>query len=324
MCDLTVCYEVDQSEHTHRDKKWFEGLEVNYKKVKLNRKRAYLKFSKGDIKPLLKQGFDVVILGHYLSFTSLDAFKYCKKHNVKVGVSADGAKAKSEKGYVSLLKKYLLKKADFVLSPSKQTDSYFKKYKVSEDKIYRYNFTSLTKADILPYLAREDKKELTVLAVGQFIHRKGNDILIRIAKNLNAKVVICGAEPTKEYLELNQQNGNKVEFLGFKTKEELKEIYTNADIFVLPTREDNWGLVINEAMNYSLPIVTTKECVAGVELLDSEWIVSACEEEIERAINKLILSYQLRLEVGKRNNVNIQTNTIETMAQRVLEIIKKV
>ena len=324
LCDLTVCYEVEQSEHTHRDKRWFEGLEVKYKKVKLDRKKSFIKFSKGDITPLLKQGFDVVILGHYLSFTSLDALKYCKKNKIKVGVSADGAKVKKEKGSISFIKKYLLKKCDFVLSPSLQTDEYFKKYNVSQNKIYRYNFTSLGKKDILPNLIREEKEQLTILSVGQFIYRKGYDILIKVAKNLNAKTVICGAEPTEEYLKLNEQNGNKVEFLGFKTKEQLREIYAQADIFVLPTREDNWGLVINEAMNYSLPIVTTKECVAGVELLQSEWIVEVNETSIEEAINKLINSYPLRLEVGKRNNLAIQDNTIETMAERVFEIILKV
>ncbi len=324
LCDLTVCYEVESSEHAHRDKRWFEGLQVNYKKVKLNRKKAFVKFSKGDIVPLLKQGFDIVILGHYLSFTSLDALKYCKKHKIKVGVSADGAKAKKEKKLVAFIKKYLLKKCDFVLSPSKETDGYFKKYKVCEDKIFRYNFTSLAKKDILPFIEREERDNITVLSVGQFIYRKGYDMLIRIANRLNAKTIICGAEPTEEYLNINEENGNKVEFLGFKTKEELKEIYSQADIFVLPTREDNWGLVVNEAMNYSLPIVTTNACVAGVELLDREWTVEVDEKQIEEAINKLICSHSLRLEVGKRNNLKIQEDTIENMAKKVFEIIEKV
>ena len=40
-----------------------------------------------------------------------------------------------------------------------------------------------------------------------------------------------------------------------------------ADAFVLPTREDIWGLVINEAMAYGLPVVTTDRCNAGLELI---------------------------------------------------------
>jgi len=39
-------------------------------------------------------------------------------------------------------------------------------------------------------------------------------------------------------------------------------------VFVLPTREDIWGLVINEAMAYGLPVITTDRCVAGLELVE--------------------------------------------------------
>ena len=106
LCDLTVCYEVENSEHKHRDKRWFEDQQVNYKKIKLNKKRALFKFTKGDIKSILKKGnFDIVILGHYLSFTALDAIKFCNKNKIKIGVSADGAKVKKEKKLVTFIKK---------------------------------------------------------------------------------------------------------------------------------------------------------------------------------------------------------------------------
>lgn len=43
-----------------------------------------------------------------------------------------------------------------------------------------------------------------------------------------------------------------------------------ADIFVHPTREDIWGLVVNEAMAKGLPVITTDRCVAGLELIKNE------------------------------------------------------
>ena len=58
-------------------------------------------------------------------------------------------------------------------------------------------------------------------------------------------------------------------FVEFKRKEELAEYYKMADLFVLPTREDIWGLVINEAMAKGLPIITTDKCVAGLELIQN-------------------------------------------------------
>ena len=38
----------------------------------------------------------------------------------------------------------------------------------------------------------------------------------------------------------------------------------------MPTREDIWGLVINEAMAAGLPVITTDRCAAGVEMVTSE------------------------------------------------------
>ncbi|MBO4962429.1 MAG: glycosyltransferase family 4 protein, partial [Clostridia bacterium] len=310
--------------HAHRDKKWADGQVCEYKKVKLNSKKVFVKFTKGDIIPLLKaEKFDVVILGHYLSFTAKDAIKYCKKHGVKIGVSADGAIVKKEKKLISFVKTFLLKKMDFALSPSKQTDEYFIKYKIDKQKIFRYNFTSLLQDDILDFIKRQNKKQVTVLTIGQFIYRKGFDVLIKAANQINGKIQICGAEPTQEYLDLvKEQKATNVEFLGFKTKQELKEVYLNCDIFVLPTREDIWGLVINEAMNYSLPIITTSACVAGVELLDGNCIIEANScDMLVNAINDLVVNHEKRLLLGKRNNQKIKTHTIENMASRTIEIL---
>ncbi len=42
------------------------------------------------------------------------------------------------------------------------------------------------------------------------------------------------------------------------SKEKLLEVYRKIDIFVLPTRYDTFGISILEAMNFCLPIITTK------------------------------------------------------------------
>ena len=43
--------------------------------------------------------------------------------------------------------------------------------------------------------------------------------------------------------------------------------YQAADMLVFPTREDIWGLVINEAMANGLPTVSTDKCVAALEMI---------------------------------------------------------
>ena len=81
---------------------------------------------------------------------------------------------------------------------------------------------------------------------------------------------IIGGEASEENRRYQEQHNLKnVHFIDFLNKNSLREYYNAADLFVLMTRGDTWGLVINEAMANGLPIITTDRCVAGVELVEN-------------------------------------------------------
>ena len=65
-------------------------------------------------------------------------------------------------------------------------------------------------------------------------------------------------------------NLKNVYFIPFQNSDIIELYFKAADLFVFPTREDIWGLVINEAMANALPIITTDRCVAGLELIENE------------------------------------------------------
>ena len=138
------------------------------------------------------------------------------------------------------------------------------------------------------------EEEKIVISVGQFIYRKGFDVLIRSAGRLNKNIgiYIIGGEPNDYYLNLkNEYKAENLHFIGFKSKYELAEYYKAADLFVFPTREDIWGLVVNEAMAYGLPVITTNRCISGLELVDSRngFIINVnSEEELICSINKIL------------------------------------
>ena len=108
------------------------------------------------------------------------------------------------------------------------------------------------------------------MAVGQFIYRKGYDVLIDAAALLDKEYgfYIVGGTPTKEYIDqINRRHLTNIHFINFMNKNELKKYFSIADVFVHPTREDIWGLVINEAMANGIPVVTTNRCIAGIEMI---------------------------------------------------------
>ena len=167
-----------------------------------------------------------------------------------------------------------------------------------------------------------------VLSIGQFIPRKGFDILMRAAAGLEKDIgfYIVGGEPTEEYRKLREELGlENVHFVGFRKKDALARYYRAADLFVLPTREDIWGLVINEAMAYGLPVITTDRCVAGLELVEEGVNGSIVPVEDDAALAgkmKEILSSDLE-KMGTASLEKIRAYTIENMAKAHVAIFEK-
>lgn len=105
---------------------------------------------------------------------------------------------------------------------------------------------------------KKKTKKLKVLFTGKLIHRKGCDLLLKAIFLLNKKknfkkktdVFIIGeGELKKKYLKLKKKlNLTNVKFCGFKNQTSIKKYYRNSNLFIMPSREENWGLAVNEAM----------------------------------------------------------------------------
>ena len=174
---------------------------------------------------------------------------------------------------------------------------YFEYYGADSKRIHLHNFTSLHQEDINKKLLTDAEKnclkekigmtgKFNVVTVGRHIECKGFDIVLKAAEKIGKSVefYIIGGEPSAE----NKQY-KEVHFVDFLGKDELREYYNAADLFVLMTRGDTWGLVINEAMANGLPVITTKRCVAGVELIKDEengYIIDV--DDTEALVNKIL------------------------------------
>lgn len=330
-CDLTVTFEKRTSEE--RDKSWenyqfenFKGIFLKGKSINTDTAICFdvLKYVKD-------RSFDKIICANFCSPTGMIAIQYMKNHYIPYWLESDGGFAKDGKGIKEKLKKHFIKGADGYLSTGKLHDEYYLTYGAKAEHIVRYPFTSLHEKDILSApLNKEEKQRIrdrlaikekkVVVAVGQFIYRKGFDILIRAAEKIDKEIgiYIIGGEPTKEYIDLrNSFNAKNVHFEGFKNKEKLAEYYQASDLFVLPTREDIWGLVINEAMAYGLPIIATDRCVAGLELVENGengYIVKVGDEiSLAERIKQILDNPQTAARMGECSIRKIQNYTIEKM-----------
>src|SRR5206468_4280118 len=60
----------------------------------------------------------------------------------------------------------------------------------------------------------------------------------------------------------------KVHFLGFQNQTHLSRYYHSADILVLPSHSETWGLVVNEALHHGLPCIVSDGVGCAPDLLD--------------------------------------------------------
>lgn len=273
--------------------------------------------------------------------TGIIAIEYLRLKKIDYFLESEGGFAKDGQGLKEKFKKHVMSGAKLYFSTTPIGDEYFLTYGATKDKLVKYPFTSIYEKDILKKVLEIDEKqslrnelgikeEKVIISVGQFIPRKGFDILLKASKNLpeNVGIYIIGGNPTDEYIQMKLQLQLKnVHFVGFKRTDELSKYYQCADLFVFPTREDVWGLVINEAMAYGLPIITTDRCIAGMELIKDDengYIVPVENVEIlNEKMNRLIFDDTLRKRMGEKSLEKIHEYTFENMAKVHIDFLSK-
>jgi len=338
-CNLTVLYEKQRSEERHE--MWMAQAQTNYQSVYLRgiSTGADTAFCPNVLQYLKKNIYDHIIVCSISTPTGILALEYLKLMRIPYALEGDGGFAKNGIGPREWYKKHLIKGAQFYFSTSGKHDEYYLQYGAEPRHIVRYPFTSLTEEDILkkpvtPEAKRQIrnrlniKEEKCVLSVGQFIYRKGYDVLLQACSAMARDIgfYIIGGEPTCEYLEyIKMHSLDNIHFIGFKTKDELKEYYKAADLFVLPTREDIWGLVINEAMANGLPVVSTDKCIAALELVEdgiNGYIIPV--ENAAALVNRMInilRDCEIRIQMAENNLRKAQSYTFEKMAQCHFEVL---
>ncbi|MFQ6836295.1 MAG: glycosyltransferase family 4 protein [Thomasclavelia spiroformis] len=334
-CELTVLYERKKAD----DREWLSNKNINFKAI-------FLKgIKKGNDTALcfevikyLKKHYDHIIIGGYSTPTGMLAIEFLKFKKKKFILSCDGGFIRENESKINYkIKKHFISGANIYLSTGKVCSKYLEYYGARKEKIYFYPFTSVYKDEILkrtlnPIEKENLKKELgikdkkIVIFVGQIIHRKGIDILLKAIKNVSGNIAfyIIGGQPTDEYKEtIKKSDLDNIKFMDFMEKKLLFKYYQVSDLFVLPTREDIWGLVINEAMANGLPIITTNKCVAGVELINQNGRLINNEdyETLGKYINELLTDDDLLNNYSRMSLNNIKSYSIEEMALKIYKLL---
>ncbi len=338
--ELTVLYSDLPRDHADRDADWYIASQGAYRQVQLKSlRRIGGENLCVDVLTWLKQPFDAIVICGYSSPTFMLAMAWLRCHGIPFYMEVDGGLIRQESRAKYRFKKALVSAARWWLSTGEETTRYLCHYGAKRERVYTYPFTSLEASDILPKVpGREEKlalrrelglgEEKILLYVGRFDPLKGMDDLLSITPELpeSTGVYFIGGEPRQEHLSFCRDHGLKnVHFVGFRKTEALNRYYRAADLLVLPTKSDVWGLVVNEAMAQGLPVITTDKCVAGLELIrpgENGDIVPVDDNAALRdAICRLLESDLASL--GANALETIRPYTIGNMALAHVEIFEK-
>jgi len=116
----------------------------------------------------------------------------------------------------------------------------------------------------------EIPNKFSVLFIGRLHEEKRILDLIEAIASLgdNVHLTIVGDGKIYDDVEkaCNIYNKDSFKLVGFKNQGELLNYYLTADLFVLPSQLETWGLVVNEAMNFNLPIIVSDTVGCGLDL----------------------------------------------------------
>jgi glycosyltransferase involved in cell wall biosynthesis len=168
-----------------------------------------------------------------------------------------------------------------------------------------------------------------ILFVGKLVGRKAPGTLLaafgQIRRQHPCWLVFAGDGEERPALEaeIARQKIPNVRILGFVNQTGLPEIYSAADIFVLPSLfNETWGVVVNEAMTFGLPVVLSDHVGSAPDLVRPGWngfVTRAGDvEDLSKSLDTLVGSRELRERLGNNGRALIADYSVSASADALV------
>ncbi len=239
---------------------------------------------------------DIVIAFEY-NPAALQSLLWCKLHCKKFIHLTDGTlTSEREVGRVQrLARKLVTKQADACIASSTKAKEKLLAYRVPAEKIF---VSLLTFAFDTQQKRVGDLQSGRILYVGSMAERKGLDLLIDALPHLQSQwqLHIVGNGTPQEIAQLTQQAqaagvGEQIVWRGYQEGEEMAKEYQESQVFVLPTREDCFGLVLLEALSQGVPIVSSQYADGAYDVIATEQDGTVVDPYNAHALAKAIDHY---------------------------------
>ena len=180
---------------------------------------------------------------------------------------------------------------------------------------------------------KNKKKLIKLISIGVDWHRKNMSKSIQVASEINKRGIKCcltivGASPPKNFLK-----PNFIKIIPFMSKNnqknifKLKKLYLNSDYFILLSKAEAFGLVIQEATSYGLPLILNN--VDGMKYVaNKNYTIFVNKKDSPREIASKIINLNNNLSKYKRFSFNSYSssfnNNWNNISRRIDKVINKI
>ena len=261
--------------------------EVKHKALFLDERKGWASY--WAMFKLLRKDWDAIIVGCCNIGMERFAVLFLRLMHIPFILNFDGESFFEGNSFKAKLKRWFVKGAKLYVVAGEQSKLNLEKF--IKAPVIPYYFSPLFRKEISSHSEVRLRRESFVLVVGQYCYAKGLDIMLKVAlKDLSIHYKFIGMGVRQDLFMKEQEvpDVSNIEFIPFLQKKDLEEEYKRCSLFVLPSRQECWGLVINEAASFGTPIVSTSGSGAAVEFLQNAYpqnlLVPGDEESLYRII----------------------------------------
>jgi len=300
----------------------------------------------GIIRSLIKDSPDVLLIHGWAYFTNILAIFVAKIAGIKVWMRCENPLNQELRNstYKQKLKKLLLGKllfrfVDKFLCIGTQNQMFYHHFGVQQNKLLYTpyavdNDRFRSEKEIFANSITEIKQSLSIpishtiiLFSGKYIQKKRPiDVVIAFSKRSRTEVtlILMGEGELRIQIEnyIKENNLKNILLTGFVNQSEISKFYSIADIFVLPSDiGETWGLVVNEAMNFAIPVIVSDIVGSAADLVidgQNGFIYPVGDVNVlSQKLEILINSKELRNEFGKKSLEIIDKYSYQIIAENI-------
>lgn len=289
--------------------------------AQLRRGARWVVLSRGVLRELRRFRPDAVGVGGWNQPAFWQALVYCRARRIPllVWVESTAQDVRPESAPLELAKRALIRGASGFFVPGRASAEYVRSFGIPDDRIALA--PNAVDAEIFGAAAvdRSGRETCTFLYAGRLDPEKGLDVLVAAFSRVPGRLVIAGSGAEEE--RLRALANDRVRFTGPLDRDELVPLYAEADVFVLPSRSEPWGMVLNEAAAAGLALVATDGVGAAHDLVEDGVngfrVPVEDESALARALTRLADDEPFRLGAGARSRELVDRFTPDAWADGV-------